>query len=91
MQKRDGDFQVEATISGAEAKECREAAQPPTVWFMEDLDLNSDVELFCRSHLISNTLMNSNDIMYIKIMFYRFDIFMYICVLCSFQPRVSDQ
>ena len=85
MQKKDGDFQVEATISGTEAKECREAAQPPTFWFMEDLDLNSDVELFCRSHLISNTQMNSNDnIMYINSMFYRFDIFMYICCFVQF-------
>ena len=50
-----------------------------------NLDLNSDVELFCRSHLISNTQMNSNDnIMYINSRFYRFDIFMYICCFVQF-------
>lgn len=47
----------------------------------KDLDLNSDAKLFHRVHLISKTLINSNyNIIYIKMMYWRFDMLVYLSV-----------
>lgn len=64
-----------------EARECMGAHINSHICVPKDLDLNSDAELFQRVHLISKTLINSNyNIIYIKIMYWRFDMLVYLSV-----------